>query len=183
MGVRAASPAAMESLSGQVQARGAQEGGRCVERSRQRCRLDDRGPPAGLEESHPLVPANLVFDSNTPVELDQVSAAAEQNVLTVVHHFTRPRMLIGGRPATQVRAALEEGDTKAVFRQCATGGQSCEAAPHHGNFWRLCPALRHQTRRFTKPFPRMMTFSRTVRRIFLPKTSYLRREILSSRRR
>src|ERR1700676_36046 len=154
-----------------------------MQRSGQRRRLDHRGAASGLEKGHALKPANLVLNSNAPVELNQVGAAAEQNVLAVVHHFASAGMLIGRRPSTKIRAPLEEGDAKTAFHQRTTGGQSRKPASHHGNLWRLCPALRHQARRLTRPFPRMMTFSRTVRPIFLPKTSYLRSEIFSRSRR
>ena len=116
-------------LVAQVEARSPQKRRRGVQRSGQRRRLDHRGTAARLEKSHPLVPANLVLDSDTPIELDQIRAAAEQNVLAVVHNLASARMLIGRCPAAQIGPALEEGDAKTVFRQHATGGQSRKSTP------------------------------------------------------
>ena len=92
-------------------------------------RLDDRGAAAGFEKCHPLVPANLVLDSDAVVELDEIGAAAQQNVLAVVDDFARAGMLIGGRPAAKIGPPLEQSDTKTAFRQRGSGGQPRQARP------------------------------------------------------
>src|SRR4029077_8910168 len=111
-------------LVSQTEARSPQKRRRCVQWSEQRRGLDHRGATSGLEKGHALKPANLVLNSDTLVELNQVGAAAEQNVLAVVHHFASARMLIGRGPSAKIRAPLEEGNAKTVFRQRTTGGQS-----------------------------------------------------------
>ena len=50
---------------------------------------------AGLDEIHPVVPANLIGDADPFVKLDQVRAQPEQHVLAVVHHFAGAGMLLG----------------------------------------------------------------------------------------
>ncbi len=124
----------------------------------------------------------LSLDSDALVELNQVGAATQQNVLAVIYDFAGAGMLVGRRTSAKVGTLFEKSDSQTAFSQRATCGQSCQAAPYHCNFGRLCPGLGHQARRFSKPFPRMKTFSRTVRLIFLLKTSYLRSAIFSSRR-
>jgi hypothetical protein len=57
--------------------------------------LDHRRPASGLKKSHALKPANLIFGPDPFVELKQVGAAAQQNVLAVVYHFSGAGVLVG----------------------------------------------------------------------------------------
>ena len=50
--------------------------------------------PPGSRKVSSVVPANLVFDSQPFVKIDQVGAAAEQHMLAIVHDLTGARMLI-----------------------------------------------------------------------------------------
>ena len=98
--------------------------------------------PPGSRNVMPVIPANLVFHSDAPVELNQVGAAPEQDMLAVVDYFAGAGMLIGRGPAPQIRTPLEQSDPQAAFRQRTTRGQSCQPASHDCNSRRLCPAAR-----------------------------------------
>src|SRR6185437_4510548 len=151
-----------------------------MKRSRQRRWLDDRLAAAGFNKRERLIPANLIFHANTLIELNDIRASAEQNMLAVVHHFSGAGMFVGGSAAAQVRTLFEEGDAETADRQSASGGQSREAAANHGN----CRGalLAHHKRRFTTPFPRISSFSLVASRTFPWNTSYRRLAILSSNR-
>ncbi len=72
----------------------AQKRRRGVQRSREQGRLHDGSAAAGFDESHFVVPANLIGDADAVVELDQVGADAKQNVLAVVDDFAGAGMLV-----------------------------------------------------------------------------------------
>src|SRR5207245_5061543 len=124
-----------------------------------RRRFEHRGRSAWLEKRQPVVPADFVLHADAPVKLDQISAATQQNVLAVVHHLARTRMLIGRSAPAEIRAALEKGYAESAIGEGTSGSQPRQAASDDGHPGRLCPALGHQVRRFTKPFPRMTSFS------------------------
>jgi hypothetical protein len=104
-----------------------------VERSGQRGRLHDGSASAGFDESHFVVPADLVGDSNAVVELHQIGAEAEEDVLAIVHDFAGAGMLPGGGAASEERALLEEGDAETRVGEGAGGGKSGEAASGDGD--------------------------------------------------
>ena len=79
---------------------------------------------AGLNESHVIVPADFVFHSDAAVELDEVGADPEENVLAVVDHFAGAGMLVGRSASAEVGAALEERDAEAGIGEGAGGGES-----------------------------------------------------------
>src|SRR6185312_1103280 len=142
--------------------------------------LNDRLAAAGFDKSERVIPANLVFHADALVEIDQVRAAAQQNVLAVVHNFAGARMFVGRSASPEVGTLFEEPDAESATRQGASGGQSGQAAANHGN----CrgPLLAHHKRRFTTPFPSISSFSLAARRTFSWKTSYCRLAIFSSSR-
>jgi hypothetical protein len=69
-----------------------------------------------------IVPADLIFNSDAAIELDEIGAATEQHVLTVVYDFTRGRMLIRGGPSAKISAAFEERDAESAIGKGRTGG-------------------------------------------------------------
>jgi len=87
---------------------------------------------AGLDESHVFVPADLVGDTDAVVELNEVGADAEQDVLAVVDDFAGAGMLVGGGASPEVGAAFEESDAEAGVGEGAGSCESGEAAAGDG---------------------------------------------------
>ena len=87
---------------------------------------------AGFDESHLVEPADLVGDSDALVELDQVGADAEENVLAVVDNFAGAGMFLGRSAAAEEGALLEQGDAETGVGEGAGGGESGEAASGDG---------------------------------------------------
>src|SRR6266566_9979572 len=134
---------------------GSQKCRRSVQGSGQRRRSDDGSASPGLQKSQLIVPADLIFNSDPPIKLNQIGAATKQHVLTVVYDLTGGRMLIRGGPSAKVSAAFEERDAESAVGEGRTGGQSRQTTSDHGYVWSLCPGLGHQARRLRKPFPKM----------------------------
>src|SRR5580704_8727105 len=153
-----------------------------MKRRRQYRRLDHRSSSARFEESQPIVPANLPFDAQPFIELDQVGAAPQQHMLAIVHHFAGAGMLIGRSASAEIRPALKEGHAKAATGKGATSREARQSATDYRNSEILCRMLGHQDKRFRKPFAKTPSFSRTVRLTLPLKTSYSRSAILSSSR-
>ncbi len=85
-------------------------------------RADDRGPSSRLKKSQGIVPADLVFYSKTRIEVDEISAASEQNVLAIIYHFAGAGMLVGRSASTKKGTALKHGYLKATVGESTTGG-------------------------------------------------------------
>ena len=175
-----------------------QERRSCMQWSGQGRRLHHRSAAARLEKRQSLVPANLVLDSSAAVEIDQVGAASKQHMLAVINHLAGARMLIRGSAPAQVWAPFKERDAKSGFSQGASSSEAGQAASRDRDRSRLVmtePSVRgsgdgicsdgrrHQSRRFTIPFPMTVSFSGTVSRTRSPKTSYCFAAIFSSKRR
>ena len=94
--------------------------------------MHDAGAAAGFEKRHLVVPADVVFDADAAIELDQVGAAAEQDVLAVVDHFPGRGMLVGGGASTEEGTAFEKGDFVAGAGEGSRGGQAGQAAAGYG---------------------------------------------------
>ena len=88
--------------------------------------------PPGSMKVISSIPADFVFHADAAVELDQVGADAEENVLAVVDDFAGAGMLVGRSASAEVGAALEESDAKAGVGESAGGGESGEAASGDG---------------------------------------------------
>lgn len=87
-----------------------------------------RTPTTRLDESESIEPLNLLGDSDAPIEVEQVGAASEKHMLTVVYGLAGSRMLIGRSPATDERSALEETHWESRIGQCASGRESGNAS-------------------------------------------------------
>ena len=74
---------------------GHQKRRRAVQRSGKLRGLQLRPPPTGFQKGDALGPAHCIFRTRTPQQIQNVSAAAEDNVLTVVDDFTNAGMEIG----------------------------------------------------------------------------------------
>jgi hypothetical protein len=62
------------------------------------------------------------------IELHEIRAEAEKDVLTVVDDFAGAGMLPGGSSAAEEGALLEQGDAKTVVGERAGRGESGQAA-------------------------------------------------------
>ena len=91
------------------------------------------GAPAGFDEGHVVVPANLIGDADALVELDEVGADAEENMLAVVDHFAGSGMLVGGGASAKIGTALEERDAETGVGKSAGGGEAGESAAGDGD--------------------------------------------------
>src|SRR5262249_13623212 len=83
---------------------------------------------ARLNEGQLIKPPNPFAHAEALIELEQVGATAEQNVLAVIDHFAGSGMLVGRRAAADVGTALEERDLSTSLSQGAAGSQTGQAA-------------------------------------------------------
>ena len=76
------------------------------------------------------------------IELDEIGAAAEQNVLAVVHHFPGAGMLVGGGASAEKGTALKQGDLKTAVGKRTAGGQPRQPAADNRNLGISVPRVR-----------------------------------------
>src|SRR5581483_2025597 len=106
-----------------------------MQRGRQRRHYYVRSPPTRFHKRQLVVPANFIGNSAALIKIDQISAAAQQYVLTVVDNLARPRMLIRGCSPSQIRPPLKQRHSKTRIGQGASRGQSSQAATHDSDTW------------------------------------------------
>src|ERR1700722_1694294 len=99
-----------------------------VQRGGQRRSMHDAGAAAGFDKSHVFVPADFIFDADAAVELHQVGADAEENVLAIVDDFAGAGMFVGRSASAEIRAALEQGDAEADGGESAGPSEASQAA-------------------------------------------------------
>src|ERR1700692_3264073 len=95
-----------------------------VQRGWQRRCTHDANTAAGLDESHFVVPADFLFDANAAIELHQVGADAEENVLAIVDDFAGAGMFVGRGATAKIRPALEQGNPEARVGEGASCGEA-----------------------------------------------------------
>jgi hypothetical protein len=78
-----------------------------VERRWQPGGSNDAAAPAGLDVGEPAEPGDLVFNAEPGVKVDEVGAAAEQDVLAVIDGLAGAGVGIGGGAAANVGAAFD----------------------------------------------------------------------------
>ncbi len=99
-------------------------------------------------------------------------------MLAIVDNFAGTGMLIRRGAPAEIRAALKKGHAKTRFGEGAPGGEAGQSASGYRDCRILCRIRidggrgRHHNRRFSIPFPRTVSFSRTVNRTRSLKTSY-----------
>src|ERR1700675_341863 len=149
-----------------------------MKRSGEPRRRNHGSAPSRLEEGQLLIPANFVLNSGTPIEIKQVGAAAEQYMLAIVDNFAGTRMLIRRGAPAKIGSAFKQGHAITGFGQGASSGEAGQPASSYRDCGWVCRIRidggrgRHHTRRFRIPFPRTVSFSRTVNRTRSLKTSY-----------
>jgi hypothetical protein len=75
----------------------------------------------------------VIGRSDAFIELNQVRAQPEENVLAVVHNFTGSRMFVGRGAAAEKRTLFKERNPQPCIGQRASRGKSGEAASGDGN--------------------------------------------------
>jgi hypothetical protein len=78
-----------------------------MHRRRQASDLDFGVPTARLKKVQSREPPDFIFHSAAPVEINQVGAAAEQHVLTVIDNLSGSGMLIRRCSAPEVGTSLK----------------------------------------------------------------------------
>src|ERR1043165_6897020 len=100
-------------------------------------------PPARLNEYQFFVPADLFFDSDPSVELEQVGAAPQQDVLAIVDDFARAGMFVGRGAPAQIGTPLQERYTIAGLGQRTTRRQSRQSCSDHRDGFAHSTIRRH----------------------------------------
>src|ERR1700731_2493986 len=104
-----------------------------MERRRQRGGVHHAGAGAGLDKSHHVIPADFVFHADAAIELDEISADAEEDVLAVVDDFAGSGMLVGRCASAEIRPAPKERDAKAGIGGSEGGGGSTQTTAGYGH--------------------------------------------------
>src|SRR4029077_7931918 len=108
--------------------RGSQEGQGRMERRGQSRWTNFRTPAAGLDEGETIEPLNLAGDSDAAVKVEQVGAASEQHMLTVIYSLARSWMFVGRGATADERPALEQADLESCFGQSASCSKPGDAS-------------------------------------------------------
>ena len=82
---------------------------------------------------------NAIRHADAPVEANQVCAAAEQDVLTVIDDLIYAGMQIGRSATTQVSAPLDKVHAKTSFGKCACSAHAGYATTNNGDCARFAP--------------------------------------------
>ena len=136
----------------QIKNGGIEERRRGVKRGGQRAGPQRRGLAAGKDEGDLVVPANLLLNAETAIEVNEIGAATEKNVLAVVDHLAGAGKLVRRRAATEVGAALEELDVITSVSQRARRRQSGKAPADDGDRTtaRIVASSRHRYRQLPR---------------------------------
>ena len=85
------------------------------------------------EEGEAVVPAYGVKDAEATVEVDEGSAAADEDVLAVIDDLAGAGMFIGGGASADVGTTLEKMDTVASVGERACGGEAGKTSTDDGD--------------------------------------------------
>ncbi len=110
-----------------------------MQRRRKRPWRHLRPAPLAVGEIQAVVVADLRFRSGAPVEIREIGATPQRNVLAIVH-FTAVRKRVGRSASTQVGTLLDQPDFDSGFSQRDGGGQTRQTAADHQNALRGHPA-------------------------------------------
>ena len=112
---------------------------RKVERFGEDAGAHDGGAAAGLDEVELFVKVDLAGDTEPAIEVEEIDAALEQDVLAVVDDCAGivTRCGIGRGAAAQEGSSLQDRNTMSGGAQCRGGGQPGESAAEHENVGHL----------------------------------------------
>src|SRR5258708_1297713 len=138
-----------------------------MQRRRQERRANPAGSSAWLQEYELAEPADFAGDAKLFIKADQVGAAAEKHMLTVVDDLAGSGMLVGRCASAHVGPALEESDAHSGISQRAAGRESGESAAddRYGfTIGRRCHVRRRRNpRESTVSFSQVVSRTRSVR--------------------
>src|SRR5579872_1771139 len=170
-------------LVAQGECRRPQKRQRGMERGGQPAGPDNGGLAPRGEEREAVVPANALLYSESPVEVEQRRASADEHVLAVVDDLPGAGVLVGRGASAEVRATFEQSNAVSRIRERTGRRNACNASPddrYRARFraHRIAP---RRNRRFQKtrksPRSRMLSRVRTGTETRCVKTSKLRRSI------
>src|SRR4051794_33736204 len=104
-----------------------------MERRGERAGFEDGCASAGLNVCETVVPTDLAFDSEAAVEIAEIGAAAEENVLAVVDDLAGAGMFIGGGASAEIGTLFEQRDAESGVGERAASGESGESAADNGD--------------------------------------------------
>jgi hypothetical protein len=82
---------------------------------------------------------NALRNADSPIEANQIGAAAKQDVLAIVDDFVDARMTVRAGPAAKIAAALDKPDAKTGLGKGAGRAHAgYAAADHNCRFSRSC---------------------------------------------
>src|SRR5579883_2485896 len=109
-----------------------------MQRRRQTPTAQDRKAPAGFEKIELAIEADAVAHAESGVKIQQVGAAAQQDVLAVIDDFGFRSLLsrsgIGRGAAAWKRPGFEDIDLESRAAERSRGGESGESAAGNENF-------------------------------------------------
>ena len=106
----------------------------CWQREWTQSKGSKRGAPtSGFDHRHLAGPADAVRDPDAPVKTNEIRAAAEEHVLTVVDNLANARMQIRTGTPAQVAAPFDQFDAQPGLGQRAGRAHAGHAAAYHGD--------------------------------------------------
>jgi hypothetical protein len=90
-------------------------------------------PSTWLDKCHTVEPLNLLLNSDSPIEADEIGAKFEEHVLAIVHDFAGSGVFVGAGAASEVGAALENSYLESAFGEGTSRGEAGEAAADDGH--------------------------------------------------
>src|SRR5690606_23849427 len=97
----------------------------------------DGAGAAGVGEGNALEKLDVILDAQSAIEMDQVGAAAQQDMLAVVEQPAGGGVLKAGRPPPQQLAALDQRDIKTGVHEGSAGGNTGQAGTDDGDTRRI----------------------------------------------
>src|ERR1700722_1075522 len=76
-------------------------------------------------------PVKLIECADAPVEIDEIGAAAEEQVLAVVDNLACAGMFVGRRATADVCAAFDEAHIMAGIGECLRGCEAGDACSYY----------------------------------------------------
>src|SRR5882762_4336957 len=100
--------------------------------------MDLAGASAGFDEGEAVEPFDFFLNAKLFIEVNQIGAAAQQDVLAVVHDLAGAGVFVRGGASAHVGAAFEESHLAARVGEGAPGGEAREASADDGDCFLGC---------------------------------------------
>src|SRR5258708_36371931 len=96
------------------------------------------GASAGFDEGEAVEALDFFLPAQLLIEMNQIGAASQKDVLAVVHDLAGAGVFVGGGSSAHVRAAFEEGYVATRVGKGAPGREACEASADDGDCFLGC---------------------------------------------